>query len=95
MQIHKNRNQPLIIQIPPAHGYGHGEPRALLPLTLHPAACLNLLFKYESEKKTEIYENKIRKKRNLTKTEYPQWAIKYLMISGIEDCARSMGNLFQ
>lgn len=68
MQIHKNRNQPLIIQIHrtvfAATESEHQElpPRAAesRPLLLLPA-CLNLLFKYECEKKTEIYENKIRK----------------------------------
>lgn len=71
MQIHKNRNQPLIIQIHrtvfAATESEHQElpPRAAesRPLLLQPA-CLAALIYYlnmNAKKKTEIYENKIRK----------------------------------
>lgn len=88
MQIHKNRNQPLIIQIP----------RELRPpstqswnrTTTHfwtvrtesapSACCLNLLFKYESGKKIyrNIYENKIRKTMQFNENGIPLISNKML-----------------
>lgn len=79
MQIHKNRNQPLIIQIHRtvlvATESEHQElpPRAAESRPLLLPACLAALIYYLNmkAKKTEIYENKIRKNCNLTKMEYP------------------------